>query len=469
MKNPLNQYSDPQALFKQVEAGNHRQIIGGLWDELGSLQLDVLKSQGMKPHHLLLDIGCGCLRGGTKFADYLDSNNYYGIDLSKDLIEAGYERELTAEVRKKLPRSNLVVTGDFDIPFEVGFDYVIAQSVFTHLPLNDLKHCLFKLQKAMKPGAGFFVSFFHAPDLQSWAGALHHTPGGITSFPAINPFHYLESQIKDCATGLSFEFELVGDWGHPRNQMLAKFVKTAPAAERPVEIRALSRKESMGLPPGADHYRAFVGPPKRFDFMSATQFALLFSLGLGETDSVLDIGCGSLRLGRLLIPYLQEGRYCGVDPNSWLIDDGVDQELGRDAISLKKPIFSSREDFNFAEFDRHFEFMIAQSIATHTGPDQLRAMLEGAAAYLEPNGLFLFSYIESKNGSATPDDGWHYPNCTSYSEEYMIRTAADAGLSAVGIPWFHPGAKWMIAAVDPLRLPAEEDLDGLHGRVLNDS
>jgi hypothetical protein len=71
--------------------------------------------------------------------------------------------------------------------------------------------------------------------------------------------------------------------------------------------RNLTPDEAASLPAGAAHYRAYVGPPDRFDFMSATQFSLLFALGLREVHRVLDFGCGSLRLGRLLIVSLRCG------------------------------------------------------------------------------------------------------------------------------------------------------------------
>ena len=54
--------------------------------------------------------------------------------------------------------------------------------------------------------------------------------------------------------------------------------------------------------------------------MGARQFTLLFNLGARETAKILDFGCGSLRLGRLLINWLNKGNYYGLDPNKWLIE-----------------------------------------------------------------------------------------------------------------------------------------------------
>ena len=62
-------------------------------------------------------------------------------------------------------------------------------------------------------------------------------------------------------------------------------------------------------------YRAYVGPLDRYDFMGASQFRLLTSLGLRAEHKLLDFGCGSLRSGKLLIPYFNAGNYYGQEPN----------------------------------------------------------------------------------------------------------------------------------------------------------
>ena len=66
---------------------------------------------------------------------------------------------------------------------------------------------------------------------------------------------------------------------------------------------------------GMASYRNFVGPQERYDIVSAMTFNLLTTLGLRQHHRVLDIGCGSLRNGRLLIPYLDPGNYVGFEPN----------------------------------------------------------------------------------------------------------------------------------------------------------
>ena len=59
-----NSYEHLENIAKSVEDGKHRDVVGGLWEEIGCLQLSVLKRIGLQKSHTLLDIGCGSLRGG---------------------------------------------------------------------------------------------------------------------------------------------------------------------------------------------------------------------------------------------------------------------------------------------------------------------------------------------------------------------------------------------------------------------
>ena len=95
----------------------------------------------------------------------------------------------------------------------------------------------------------------------------------------------------------------------------------------------------LGLKPGDPQYRAYVGPPEDYDLIAAMTFNLLTTLGLRQHHSLLDIGCGSLRIGRLLIPYLNRGKYFGAEPNEWLVDEGIRRELGETLVQIKHPTF----------------------------------------------------------------------------------------------------------------------------------
>ncbi len=199
-----------------------------MWEDVGRLQFEFLRSRGLKSADRLLDLGCGCLRGGVHFVDYLDSGHYYGMDLSQELLDAGYEEELgPLGLKPKLPRENLVCDDDFDATgFGVSFDAVLAQSVFTHLSLNHLKLCLIRTADVVRVGGQFYVTVFLARQGEDWSRPLFHETGGVTTYPAQDPFHCTPDDLEYCCKGMPWKLELVGDWGHPRDQLMAIYVRT---------------------------------------------------------------------------------------------------------------------------------------------------------------------------------------------------------------------------------------------------
>ena len=154
------------------------------------------------------------------------------------------------------------------------------------------------------------------------------------------------------------------------------------------------------LKAGDNHYMAYVGPPTQYDFMGATQFRLLSTLGLRANHSLLDFGCGSLRAGRLFLTYLDEGAYFGIEPNKWLIEDAIKNQIGKDLATLKKPHFDHNGDFKTDVFSQQFDFIIAQSIFSHTGSDLITTALSNFKESLKPNGLIAATFIEGNSISS---------------------------------------------------------------------
>jgi hypothetical protein len=232
------------------------------------------------------------------------------------------------------------------------------------------------------------------------------------------------------------------------------------------------------LAPGDHHYRAFVGPPEKYDIVGAMQFNLLTLLGLRDHHTLLDVGCGSLRAGRLFIPYLLPEKYYGIEPEPWLVEEGIRQELGSEIIRIKKPLFSHGSDLKLSTFGIHFDFILAQSIFSHACPSQIHTCLREAAACLAPHGLFAATYFLGFEDSAVTS--WTYPGCVTYTEATMKKWAAECGLAYLRLAWPHPsGQTWMLLydscrsgpAVEPLLpfgsklTPQPSDPSGTVGRT----
>jgi len=220
MENP---YFDVQHVQAEVAAGRHREAIGGLWDVIGKLQSDFLIENGLQTHHKLLDVGCGSLRGGVHFIRYLDPGNYFGIDVSPSLLDAGYDAELgSAGLQERMPRENLRCTSEFDVGFDVQFDCALAQSVFTHLTFNRIRQCLERLAPSMKPGGTFYATFFELPEGSPAGTPLQH-PHGIVTHDVADPYHYRLSDLEHAAAQLPWKVRYLGDWEHPRDQRMVMF------------------------------------------------------------------------------------------------------------------------------------------------------------------------------------------------------------------------------------------------------
>lgn len=235
-------------------------------------------------------------------------------------------------------------------------------------------------------------------------------------------------------------------------------VESAPADEEAPDP-AVSTK------PREEEYRAHVGHVEFYDLLSAIQFNLLTALGLREGHSLLDIGCGSLRAGRLFIPYLAAGNYCGLEPLPWLVKEGIDKEIGASMVELKRPTFRHDEDFSLGAFGRQFDFMVAQSIFSHTSQAQIRRCLSEAKKALKPGGLLVATYFEA----TTNYEGGRWVAKATYTRERMREMVEEQGLAFTPIEWRHPDPQqWFVAHHPGTEVPLAIPGDAARIRMLEE-
>jgi SAM-dependent methyltransferase len=220
----ISQYYDLAMVAREVAAGRHREAVGGQWDQLGKLQIDFLRTHGLTPTCTLVDIGCGCLRAGVHIVDFLDPGHYFGIDISNDLLRAGYDIEIRSlGLDSKLPCENIVCDGDFKFDkFPAVFDFAIAQSLFTHLPVSHVQVCLSRLALKMHVTGVLFGTFFLVPADHPHGLPFQH-PHGVRSFDDFEPYHYRYGEVQQLCKGLPWDPELIGCWGHPLDQQMVRF------------------------------------------------------------------------------------------------------------------------------------------------------------------------------------------------------------------------------------------------------
>ncbi len=223
----FSSYDDPNFVRNAVNDGRHREAVGGMWDEMGSLQAEFLRTQGLLPHHALVDVGAGAFRAGVKLISYLDPGNYYAIDLAAEFLEAGYKREIEpAGLAERFPRRNFAATGAFDLSsFQRRFDFGIAQSVFTHMPIERLSLCLPAIQPYFNAGGKFFATVFLVPEGKA-RKRFKQLPGGVVTAPDRDPFHTTLTALHAVASQADgWRMSVIGNWNHPRNQQMVLFTR----------------------------------------------------------------------------------------------------------------------------------------------------------------------------------------------------------------------------------------------------
>jgi len=217
-----------RALSKRFKRGNYldcytkstdikasidsKMAIGGLWEEMGRHQFEFLKAHGLMPNHRFLDIGCGSLRGGLFFIDYLEDGNYTGFDLSSEVLSVGSQKVIDLGMQAKNPRLLLNSEKSLTFGFLNGskFDCILAQSVFSHLKPNHIEECFENLSKVMTEEARFFFT---------------HHPGHEYRERSHTDFEYPKSYFEQLSDECGFTLvDLSAEYEHPRgqNMLMAK-------------------------------------------------------------------------------------------------------------------------------------------------------------------------------------------------------------------------------------------------------
>ena len=168
------------------------------WLKIGQMQFDYLISHGLKPDLRMLEIGCGNLRAGRLFIDHLDVGNYFGIDISPEILLAAQDTVAEYGLQAKLPHLTLVRDLRFAFLPHGQFDVIHAHSVFSHSPIEVIDECLAHVGRVMAPG-GFFDFTFDRTE-----GPEHQV--------LREDFYYRTETLKALAASHGLRATFMADW-----------------------------------------------------------------------------------------------------------------------------------------------------------------------------------------------------------------------------------------------------------------
>jgi SAM-dependent methyltransferase len=144
-----------KAQMSHVEA--MESAIGGGFEQVGAIELSVLRHYGLPIDGHLVDVGCGSGRLARPLSAWL-SGTYLGVDLVPDLIE--HARKISAR-----PDWRFEVIDHIGIPEADGAaDMVCFFSVLTHLLHEQSYWYLEEAHRVLKPGGAVVFSFLEFRD-----------------------------------------------------------------------------------------------------------------------------------------------------------------------------------------------------------------------------------------------------------------------------------------------------------------
>jgi SAM-dependent methyltransferase len=191
-----------RAVMASDAARSHEGAVGSKthesWVRIGQMQFDYLVGHGLKPGMRMLEIGCGNLRAGRLFIDYLDAGNYYGIDISPDILLAATDTVAEYGLQAKLPHLTLVRDMNLGVLPGGHFTVVHAHSVFSHSPIEIIDQCLRTVARVMAPD-GFFDFTFDRTE-----GAEHHV--------LHEDFYYRTETLIGLASRHGLQARFMDDW-----------------------------------------------------------------------------------------------------------------------------------------------------------------------------------------------------------------------------------------------------------------
>lgn len=152
------------------------------FEKVGRLQLITLLRAGLYPQSKVLDIGCGCLRGGYWLIHFLDPRCYCGIEPNRAMVEVGLSHLLEPEeLRTKHPRFDHNASFDSSV-FGEQFDFFLARSIWTHASKDHIQTMLDSFVRDGTDRAVFLTSYMRAGRLifrdyrgDKWVGKSHES------------------------------------------------------------------------------------------------------------------------------------------------------------------------------------------------------------------------------------------------------------------------------------------------------
>lgn len=193
------------------------------------------------------------------------------------------------------------------------------------------------------------------------------------------------------------------------------------------------------------YHRGIVGG--YWDEIGKLQFDFLKNRGLAPDNRILDVGCGSFRVGVHLVDFLDAGNYYGIDLSAYLINSGYKRELGPLKLRRKLPRenLACTSSFEVEQFGVTFDTAFALSLFTHLPLNHIKMCLTRLAPVVRVGGVFyatVFLCPESNDWTQVMQHPRGGIRTSPIDDPYHYRVQ-DLECCVHDLPWqFEPIGEW---------------------------
>lgn len=180
-------------------------------------------------------------------------------------------------------------------------------------------------------------------------------------------------------------------------------------------------------------YKNYVGNPAHYSLMRDWQLSFLTSLPEYNPEKYfLDIGCGSMRLGAVLIPLLSFEKYIGLDRNQEMVQQGIINECQHIDFSQLKPQFIYTDCFDMSSVSHPIHTAWAQAVFNHLNLSTIKVCLTSLQKHLDSEGAFYSTYwpLATEESDDNVDDTYGFKKRNiGHTTKNMKATYTDCGFS----------------------------------------
>ena len=164
----------------------------GPGDDSGAWMFNLVEREGLRPSDRVLHLGDVSAAVTQRWLSFLQENHFGRLLDDASLFGLSDE------------------TGTFHV--------AVADSVFPFRPFNAVARYIVSVVRRLEPSGRFYATWFENPDLANVEPIVQ--PGGTTTFPDSEPYHYPFALIANVCEAVGATVERLPSAGHPKGESL---------------------------------------------------------------------------------------------------------------------------------------------------------------------------------------------------------------------------------------------------------